>query len=138
MGADVTVQKWGSVSYPGEVDDKYVGRTDLMKDSYKATLGADYVPNPVSRRFLHRVHYKVGAGYATPYYKINGKDGPKELSLSAGFGIPLQNAYNNRSQLNVSAQWVRSSAKDMITDNTFRITVGLTFNERWFAKWKID
>lgn len=138
VGADVTVQKWGSVSYPGEVDDKYVGRTDLMKDSYKATLGADYVPNPVSRRFLHRVHYKVGAGYATPYYKINGKDGPKELSLSAGFGIPLQNAYNNRSQLNVSAQWVRSSAKDMITDNTFRITVGLTFNERWFAKWKID
>lgn len=138
IGADVSVQKWGSVNYPGEVNGNYVGCSNLLLDSYRASLGADYVPSPTSRHFLHRVHYKVGAGFATPYYKINGQDGPKELSLSAGFGIPLQNAYNNRSQLNVSAQWVRSSAKDLITDNTFRLTIGLTFNERWFAKWKID
>ena len=138
VGADLTMQKWGSVSYPSEVGDGYVGCPNLLIDNYKASVGADYVPNPTSRRFLHRVHYKVGAGFATPYYKINGQDGPKEISVSAGFGIPLQNAYNNRSMLNVSAQWVRTSAKDLITDNTFRLTVGLTFNERWFAKWKID
>ena len=75
---------------------------------------------------------------STPYYKIHGLDGPKELTVSAGFGIPLVNAWNNRSVLNVSLQWVNQSAKNLITDNTFRVTIGLTFNERWFAKWKVD
>jgi hypothetical protein len=26
----------------------------------------------------------------------------------------------------------------MITENTFRINIGMTFNERWFAKWKVE
>ncbi|MDE5551288.1 MAG: hypothetical protein K2I99_08090, partial [Bacteroidaceae bacterium] len=71
-------------------------------------------------------------------YKVNGQDGPKELSVSAGFGIPLANSWNNRSVLNVSAQWVNMSADNLIRENTFRINIGLTFNERWFAKWKVD
>jgi hypothetical protein len=40
--------------------------------------------------------------------------------------------------LNISAQWLHASAKDLITENTFRINVALTFNERWFAKWKVE
>ena len=39
--------------------------------------------------------------------------------------------------LNISGQWVKASAKDLITENTFRINIGLTFNERWFNKWKV-
>ena len=78
---------------------------------------------------------------ATPYYIINGKDGPKEFCVSAGFGIPLQSKWNIqnalRPELNISAQWTHASAKDLITENTFRINLGLTFNERWFSKFKI-
>ena len=48
---------------------------------------------------MGRVLYRVGASYATPYFKMNGVDGPKEISVSAGFGIPIMNAYNNRSML---------------------------------------
>lgn len=144
LGADFTLQKWGSVEFPGTVQQGaqkvYALRKDLLKDRYAVNIGADYVPNPspTSRSFLGRVHYRLGLGFATPYYYINGQDGPKEFSVSAGFGIPLQNVWNNRSVLNVSAQWARSSAKDLITENTFRINLGLTFNERWFAKWKVD
>ena len=70
--------------------------------------------------------------------KVNGVDGTKDISVSAGFGIPIVNAYNNRSLLNISAQWVRQDSKAFITENTFRINIGLTFNERWFAKWKVN
>ena len=75
---------------------------------------------------------------ATPYYYINGQDGPKDLSASLGFGIPIINGYNNRSQLNVGVQWVRQSARNYITENSFRLNIGITFNERWFAKWKVE
>jgi hypothetical protein len=40
--------------------------------------------------------------------------------------------------LNISGQFVRTEATGMIKENTFRINIGLTFNERWFAKWKVE
>ena len=145
IGADYVLQKWGSLDYPSKSGATsashplgYQAVGGLLKDRHKVTLGAEWVPNAMSRRFLNRVHYRLGAYYATPYYKIKGQDGPKEMSLSAGFGFPIVNTWNNRSTLNISAQWVRSSASNFMTENTFRINIGLTFNERWFAKWKVD
>lgn len=140
VGADYTLQKWGGLDFP-ETDSKtgeYLAKSGLLKDRHKLTVGGEWVPNAMSRNFFNRVHYRIGASYATPYIKVNGKDGPKEYSVSAGFGIPIMNSYNNRSILNISGQWVRSSAKDLITENTFRINIGLTFNERWFMKWKVE
>lgn len=144
VGADFTMQKWGSLDYPDYDAEQgaYVKKSGLLRDLYKVNLGADWVPNEMSRKYFSRIHYRVGAGFATPYYKINGKDGPKELSLSAGFGLPLQNSWNSRGNmkpvLNISAQWTRSAATGLITENAFRINIGLTFNERWFAKWKVN
>lgn len=140
VGADYSLQRWGAEDYPqlDESAHRYELVSGIYKDRHKIAAGADWIPSPMSRRFLNRVHYRIGASYATPYYKINGQDGPKEMTVSAGFGIPLVNSWNNRSVLNVSFQWVNQSAKNLITDNTFRVTIGLTFNERWFAKWKVD
>ena len=137
LDVDFILNKWGSLEYPTVNNvGKYVMQEGLLADSYQLKAGVDYVPNNLtSRKYYDRIHYRLGAGYATPYYKINGNDGPKELSVSLGFGLPM---LNNRSMVNISGQWVRASATDMITENTFRINIGLTFNERWFAKWKID
>lgn len=84
------------------------------------------------------MYSRLGASYATPYYKMNGVDGPKEISVSAGFGIPIMNSYNSRSLLNISGQWVKNSADGLIKENVFRINIGLTFNEGWFKKWKMQ
>ena len=142
VALDGTMQQWGNLDYPDYNAGSYELKSGLLKDRYKVNAGLDYVPNAGSRKLLHRIHYRMGAGYATPYYKINGCDGPKEISVSAGFGIPLQNGWNLRGNmrpvLNVSAQWARTSAKNFITEDMFRINIGLTFNERWFAKWKVD
>jgi hypothetical protein len=140
VGADLTIQRWGSLDYPDydATTKQYTLHSGMLKDRYKMAVGADFVPGALSRNFFNRVHYRAGVGYTTPYYKINGQDGPKEVSVSAGFGIPLQNSWNNRSVLNISARWSHLSAKDMITENTFMVNIGLTFNERWFAKWKVD
>lgn len=139
LGVDYLFQNWGAEKMP-EVDDvtgDYVLKDGLLSDRHKVVVGGEWVPNATSRRFYNRIHYRFGASYATPYIKVNGQDGPKEYSLSAGLGIPIINAWNNRSLLNISGQWVRASANDLITENTFRINVGITFNERWFMKWKV-
>lgn len=140
VGVDYSLQKWGSLEFP-ESDDvmqKYVMKSGLLKDRSKLTVGGEWIPNVASRNLLNRIRYRFGASYATSYYKVNGVDGPKEMSISAGFGIPITNAYNNRSVLNISGQWARSAATGLITENTFRINIGITFNEAWFMKWKFN
>lgn len=142
LGVDYSLQKWGSTSFPvyGVENNAPVYKLspDYFMDRHKITLGGEYCKGGMMRRFLDRIHYRAGVSYATPYVKINGMDGPKELSVSAGFGIPIMNGYNNRSFLNISGQWVHQGGKGMITENTFRINIGMTFNERWFKKWQVD
>lgn len=142
LGADVSYQKWGSTEYPVyKVTNNvptYELSGDYYSDRYKVTVGGEFCRNEMGRNFFDRIRFRAGASYATPYYKVNGYDGPKEVSVSAGFGIPITNGYNNRSILNISGQWVHSAAKGLLTENTFRINIGLTFNERWFMKWKVD
>ena len=142
LGIDYQLQKWGDISFPQyqqrENGATYQPVANLFSDRHKLILGGEYCNNERSRKFFNRIHYRAGLSYASAYQKINGYDGPKELSVSAGFGIPIINTYNNRSMLNISAQWVNMSADRFVKENTFRINIGFTFNERWFAKFKVE
>lgn len=140
VGFDYTIQKWGDVKYPMTTKDGYVSQTGFLTDRNKIALGIEYTPNNMSRRYLNRVHYRIGGYTSTPYTKINGKDGAKEFGLSAGFGFPIQNQWNNRSVVHITGQWVHVSpgAGQLITENYLRVCVGITFNERMFAKWKVN
>ncbi len=141
IGADYSFQKWGDLEYP-EIDysskENYVLKKGLLDDRHKLTIGGEFVPEEYSTNFFKRTYYRFGASMATPYYKINGHDGPKEYSVSAGLGILIFKNKTRPSMLNISAQWTRMSSTDFITENTFRVNIGLTFNERWFSKWKVE
>ncbi len=148
FGADWHYERWSKISYPiygtttpdvtGNVDSYYLMENGQFTDRMKFVVGAEYVYNEHGRRWGQRVRYRLGASYTTPYLKINGQDGPREYGVSLGFGVPIINGYNNRSVLNISASWVRTQAPHLIKENTFRINIGLTFNERWFAKWQVE
>ena len=138
VGADLHIQKWGSVDFPSYDKGVYALKSGLLKDSYRLNLGGEWTPNPMARSVFKRIQYRAGVGMVTPYYYINGKEGPKEFSASLGFGIPIANGYNNRSVLHISGQFVRRSADNLIKENMFRLNIGFTFNEKWFAKWKVE
>lgn len=145
--ADYTLQKWSNVKFPlftngdNGTESTYKVSKDMLLDKTRIGIGGEYCKNIDSRSFTSRIRYRFGASCTTPYVKLNTvkgiQDGPKEFSLSAGVGVPVMNGYNNRSIISVSAQWVHAST-EFIKENTFRINVGLTFNEKWFAKWKFE
>ena len=141
LGMDYVFQKWESVErvpYLKEGTNALFNYTDAYSNRHKLNFGGQYCKNEYGRSFVDRLRYRFGVGYSTSYLKINDKEGPKELSVSAGVGIPIVNSWNNRSILNVGFQWQHASAKDLITENTFLINIGVTFNERWFAKWEFE
>ena len=60
--------------------------------------------------------------------------------MGAGVGLPITNKINNRSFVNVGLQWMRRSASGngMVKEDYLLINLGMTFNERWFVKYKIE
>lgn len=135
--ADYTLQKWEGV--------KYDNRTDRYMDRTKVALGVELFPNEYGRNYLSRIRYRAGAHYSTPYLKTPTTnpdapwvDGPKEYGVSVGFGLPL--VFQQISMLNITGQYVHvsPSVKGLLAENRFMIKIGLTFNERWFMKWRVN
>lgn len=140
VGVDVTYQFWGSSKMAQVVDEELVSTSDNYSDRTRVAVGGEWRPDRFGVRYFQRVFYRIGAAYATPYYKVDGLDGPREYTVTAGFGLPVTKKTDSRSYINVSFQWVKSkpSSSSLITENYLRLCVGLTFNERWFMKWKIQ
>ena len=142
LGVDYSLQTWGKTKFPdfqGTGNQQVYALNDhYFQNRHRVIVGGEWCKNTMGRNFLDRMRFRGGVSYSTPYLNINGNDGPKEFSVSAGFGIPIVNTYNNRSILNISGQWARLSGKGLVEENTFRINVGITFNERWFMKWKVE
>ncbi|MBO5180964.1 MAG: hypothetical protein J6B92_03635 [Paraprevotella sp.] len=145
VGADVLHERWANCKSPHIPENsngaaKFVSDKGVYLNRTKAVIGTEYVPDYMNRKYGQRIRYRLGVSYSTPYVKINGNNGPKEYGLTAGVGLPISNKINSRSFLNVGIQWSHVAPSDsrMITENYFKINLGITFNERWFMKWKID
>ena len=131
VGLDYTLQKWE--------DTKFFNENGKFQDRTKIAFGAEYLPNAVGRNYLKRIRYRAGAYYSDPYTKVDGKEGAREYGVSFGFGLPLE-VFQGRSILNISGQYAKVSpkVKGMLEENYLRINIGLTFNDRWFMKWKVE
>ena len=127
VGADVTWQNWSKSSYVG----------DSFCDRYKLSVGAEYIPNPMGRNYLSHIKYRVGGFYHKPYYKIGGERAATEYGVTAGLGIPVP---RTRSVISVALMYGHTKGVNtgILNENTFRLTVGMTFNERWFFKRKVQ
>ena len=144
VAADYKYENWGDCRTPhsstesGELT--YFGAKGDYKNRSRFAVGAQYTPDPTDKRYVKRMQYRVGANYSTPYLRVNGIDGPSDMTLSAGLGLPVSNKYNNRSMINLNLQWLRRkpSSASLITENYFMVNVGFTFNENWFMKFKIQ
>lgn len=129
VGADVMLQDWNKVTYLNE--------KDAFSKRGKIALGAEFLPNPLGRSYFAHVKYRLGAYYSRPYYKIDGERAADEYGITAGFGLPIP---RTRSMLSISAEYVRMQGTKaaFLNENTLRLCVGVTFNERWFFKRKVD
>lgn len=129
VGADLMWQNWNSTTF--------MNKEKALSDRTRIAVGAEYMPNPMGRSYLSHIKYRIGAYYSQPYYKLHGARAADEYGITAGFGLPVP---RTRSILSLSAQYVRTDGKKStyVDENTFRICVGVTFNERWFFKRKVD
>lgn len=141
LGVDYSKQQWSKTEFGIATNDANV-RQDFEEtytycDRTKISVGAEYIPNLVGRSYFTHIKYRLGAYYTTPYYKIDGKKASREYGVTAGFGLPVP---RSRSILSISGQFVRVKGLEtnMVNENIFRVSIGLTFNERWFFKRRVE
>ena len=145
VSADYTLQMWKDCRYPELVNTPNGQVFQIGNSSFanrqKISIGAQYVPNPEGLVMRDHFIYSAGITYATPYYKINGNNGPKHYGATLGIGLPIFNRDSPKpSILHLTAQYehVATSQKNYIKEDYFRLCLGLTFNARWFDKWKVQ
>lgn len=146
VAVDYTLQKWSDVRVPsvgGTASGtySYTAATGQFSNRHRVSLGGEYVHHAGSYKWRDNVRYRAGISYASPYLRVNGKEGPRDIIASLGVGLPIRNPMHNSRPitLNLGVQYERVHAKTagMMTENYLRLCVGLSFSETWFAKWRV-
>ncbi len=144
VGVDGTYQMWENSSYPTELD----GLTDQNRfnDLYRINAGMEYVIDPFSPNFFHRIRFRGGLSYSNSYSNVNvfnpinnqnSIGSFKEYGVNIGFGLPFHDLRTGHlSMLNIGFGYSRQQPdKDyMIGQDMFKVTINMNVNEFWFFK----
>ena len=132
LGADLATSKWN--------DYRFFGETDQVQDSWKLHVGGQVIPNALSpKSYWNRVAYRAGFQYGQDYIKVDN-DLPV-WGVSLGAGLPMRRAQYTyqMTMLNVGFEFgQRGNKENLVRENFFRVSVGLSLSDIWFQKRKYD
>ena len=136
IAADVTYQNWADAKFTNLNIGQTQPSTGVFNNRLKVALGAEFRPKTIGSNYFEHISYRAGLFYNRSYLKIDGND-MNEIGASCGFGFPLA---TNKSVVNVSFEYInrQCSPVKLITENHFRISVSLTFNEMWFWQRRFE
>jgi hypothetical protein len=114
---------------------------DINNVSYenakRFSVGGYYIPNYKSfSNYFDRIVYRGGFRYENTGLIINNKS-IQDQALTLGLGLPLRGTFSN---LNIGFELGNRGTKDasLVREHYMNFSLGLSFNERWFQKRKID
>ena len=105
-------------------------------DASTLALGGFYIPNSSSfESYLSRITYRAGVRLDKTGMLINDKE-VNDFGITFGLGLPLK-GYSN---LNLGFEVGRrgTTSADLIEESYFKVNVGLSLNDIWFRKRKIN
>src|SRR6478672_1414795 len=126
VGLDFVQNNWSEY--------RFYGTPDSVQDAWQVRVGGQIRPEP-KKNYFSNVTYRAGIFIGRDYVHV--VDQLPLLGLSFGMGLPLPN-YNSlaraqASVLNLTFEYVkRGNNQNLLKDNIFRISAGLSFSDLWF------
>ena len=122
------------------VPTKLVNRFDDILDvdfenSTKISVGGYYIPKYDSfSSYLNRVVYRAGFRYENTGLIVNNES-INDYGMNFGLGLPV-----GASSINLGFEFGKkgTTSNGLIEENYFNLSVGLSLNDIWFKKRKID
>ena len=125
LALDYQCQDWTKTSYFNE--------QDVLRTRQRWVFGTEYRNNPLSRKYVDRVCWRLGANYTTAY--AMNSDVP-EFGVSLGFGLPLRTV---ATMINTTVEYVHRGAlqQEALSENSVRLVISAAISENWFFKRKL-
>ena len=124
LALDYQCQDWANVLY--------FNKNDALETRHRWAFGAEYRHDPMGRRFLDRMSWRVGASYATSY---TTQFEQPHLAVTMGFGFPLRTI---GTVVNTTFEYGRRGfAAGQMNENYLRFVVNAAIAEHWFFKRKL-
>lgn len=106
-------------------------------DAATYSFGGYFVPDYRSlSSYFKRVTYRAGLRYDVTGMVVNNKE-INNFGITFGLGLPLGNSFSN---LNLGFELGRRGTTDanLVEESYLKINLGLSLNDRWFIKKKIN
>jgi hypothetical protein len=135
LGAEYSFQKLSSYS------NVFANVENLnYQDASTIAFGGYFIPDYLSfSNYFNRVTYRAGVRMENTGMLINNTE-INNFGITFGVGLPLSPAAGGFSNVNLGFEIGKRGTTDMmlIEENYFKINVGLSLNDRWFTKRKIN
>ena len=113
-----------------------------FENSVRYSLGGFFIPNYNSySSYFKKVVYRGGLRYENTGLVIQNPGYPDksitDFAANVGFGFPLGGTFSN---INIGLEMGKRGTKyaNLVEENYFNISVGLSLSDRWFVKRKYD
>lgn len=99
-------------------------------------IGAFWVPDHASFKYLQRITYRAGLRMENTGMVVNDTE-IDNFGITFGVGLPLSRSFSN---LNLGFEIGKRGTTDanLIEEGYFKINIGLSLNDQWFRKAKIN
>lgn len=128
IGSEITFQE------SEKMTNRFVDINNIeFENSTRFNIGGYYIPNFKSfTNYLSKVTYRGGIRFENTGMVVNQKS-IKESAVTFGFGLPVSGTFSN---INIGFELGKkgTTAAGLVQENFTNITVGFTFNDKWFIK----
>lgn len=132
FGADFETTQWN--------DYRFFGERDFTQNSWVGRAGFQYFPaSPGATGYFNFVRYRAGVSVGKDYIKVNNSLPVYSVSLGGAFPLKLKRAFydNQYSVLNLTIEYGKRGNKDNnLTEDIFRVSLGLSLSDVWFLRQK--
>ena len=160
FGVDGEVQLWNGIKYNDHIAATNASginmldgmtRDNRFNDTFRISTGFEYVRNPFSHLFFHRMRIRGGVSVVNSYTNVNvydptsydflGLGSFRQYGANIGFGFPVLDFLSGHvSMLNIGFHYTRQqpSHPSMVAQDMFRVSVNINFNELMFFRRLMD
>ena len=131
IGVDYSISNWSQY--------KNTIKPDALMDTWKLSIGGEYIPDIISyNNYFQRIRYRAGFNTGTDPRSIQGEQ-VKSTAVTLGFGLPIIMPRQMVSFVDFGFEFGQYGVKNILTENYFNFTLGLTLNDNsWFFKRKFN
>jgi hypothetical protein len=131
FGIDFSQQGWDNY--------RFYGQKDSVKNKWEVRAGVQLNPK-LNRNYFSQVAYRFGLFMGPDYINVGNK--LSQFGASFGLGLPMaisRQAPNQISIINAGFEYIKRGNNDnLLKENMFRVSLGLSLSDIWFIKRKYE